>query len=81
MSLWSISTGKQLLHRDFEDNGYFGVAISSFGGVVVYGERGGVEIVDIPVTPCGKIREDRCTCLSLWEWVGNGDRVGRWEDL
>ena len=27
------------------------------------------------VTPCGKIRKDRCTCLSLWEWVGNGDRA------
>ena len=45
--VWSISTGKQLLRCDFEDNDSFGVAISSCGGVVMYGRDKGVEIVDI----------------------------------
>ena len=44
--LWSISTGEQLLHRESE-NGSYGLAISSCGGVVMYGGNGGVEIVDI----------------------------------
>ena len=47
---WSISTGKQLLCRDFEDSDYgdsYGVAISSCGGVVMYGRDEGVEIIDI----------------------------------
>ena len=43
--MWSISTGKQLLHRDVGVTNY-GVAISSCGGVVMYGSYG-VEIVDI----------------------------------
>ena len=43
--LWSISTGKQLWHRDVE--GCNGLAISSCGGVVMYGGDEGVEIVDI----------------------------------
>ena len=45
--VWSISTGKQLLRRDFEDDYTFGAAISSCGGVVMYGRDKGVEIVDI----------------------------------
>ena len=44
---WSISTGKQLLCRHFEDNDSFGVAISSCGGVVMYSREMGVDIVDI----------------------------------
>ena len=47
LCVWSISTGKQLLRRDFEDDYSFGVAISSCGGVVLYGMDEGVEIVDI----------------------------------
>ena len=45
--VWSISTGKQLLRRDFEDDDGCGVAISSCGGVLMYGSDRGVEIVDI----------------------------------
>ena len=51
--LWSISTGKQLLRRDVvrwmkcSD----GLAISSCGGVVMYGRDEGVEIVDISHLP------------------------------
>ena len=45
--VWSISTGKQLLCRDFADYGSFGVAISSCGGVLMYPGDEGVEIVDI----------------------------------
>ena len=47
--LWSISTGEQLLNREIEDNvdDSFGVAISSCGGVVMYGGHEGVEILDI----------------------------------
>ena len=47
LCVWCISTGKQLLRRDFEDNDSFGLAISSCGGVVMYGRDEGVEIVDI----------------------------------
>ena len=48
LCLWSISTGKQLLCRDCDLAGYnFGLAISSCGGVVMYGRDKGVEIVDI----------------------------------
>ena len=46
LCLWSISTGKQLLHRDFDcETPCF--AISSYGGAVLYGVQGSVEIVDI----------------------------------
>ena len=50
--LWSISTGEQLLHRVVGGEHSYGLAISSCGGVVIYG-RGdcggdeGIEIVDI----------------------------------
>ena len=48
LSSWSISTGEQRLHREFErKQGSFGVAISSCGGVVMYGRDEGIEIVDI----------------------------------
>ena len=47
LCVWSISTGKQLLHREFEEKKTYGVAISSCGGVVMYGRDEGVEIVDI----------------------------------
>ena len=48
LCVWSISTGKQLLHRELEwrDNSR-GVAISSCGGVVMHGTDKRVEIVDI----------------------------------
>ena len=45
LCLWSISTGKPLLHRDVVECSY-GLAISSCGGVVMYGSDEGVEIVD-----------------------------------
>ena len=47
--VWSISTGEQLLRREVEDCDSFGLAISSCGGVVMYGrdEVECVEIVDI----------------------------------
>ena len=44
---WSISTGKQLLCREVEYHEYYGLVISSCGGVVVYPGDEGVEIVDI----------------------------------
>ena len=44
--LWSIS-GKQLMHREFVTPNSFGLAMSSCGGVVMYGRGEGVEIVDI----------------------------------
>ena len=47
LCVWSISTGKKLLHREFECDNTYGVAISSCGGVVMYGGDEGVEIVDI----------------------------------
>ena len=48
LSSWSISTGEQRLHREFErKQGSYGVAISSCGGVVMYGRDKGIEIVDI----------------------------------
>ena len=48
LSLWSISTGEQRLHREFErKKGSYGVAISSCGGVVMYGRDEGVEIAAI----------------------------------
>ena len=49
--LWSISTGEQLLNREIveSDDGdsSYGLAISTCGGVVMYGGGEGVEIVDI----------------------------------
>ena len=47
LCLWSISTRKQLVHREFEGSDSFGLAISSCGGVVMHGRDEGVEIVDI----------------------------------
>ena len=47
LCVWSISTGKQLLHRAFENWDSYGLAISSCGGVLMYGRGEGVEIVDI----------------------------------
>ena len=48
LSSWSISTGEQRLHCEFEQNDHsYGVAISSCGGVVMYGTDEGIEIVDI----------------------------------
>ena len=47
LCLWSISTGKQLLCREFEDKCSCGLAMSSCGGVVMYTGDEGVEIVDI----------------------------------
>ena len=46
LCVWSISTGEQLLCRDFNSHSR-GLAISSCGGVVMYGENYGFEIVDI----------------------------------
>ena len=45
--VWSISTGKQLLHRVVGSENSYGLAISSCGGVLMYGRDKGVEIVDI----------------------------------
>ena len=47
LCVWSMSTGEQLLLREIENNGSYGVAISSCGGVVMYCRNEGVEIVDI----------------------------------
>ena len=47
LCLWSISTGKQLLHRTCENNHSCGLALSNCGGVLMYGVDKGVEIVDI----------------------------------
>ena len=47
LGVWSISTGEQLLCRDFEISTSFGVAISSCGGVVMYARAKGVEIMNI----------------------------------
>ena len=49
LCLWSISSGKQLLHRksDMGFNISYGLAMSSCGGVLMYGGSEGVEIVDI----------------------------------
>ena len=44
--VWSISTSEKLLHLDVV-NDNFGIAISSCGGVVMYGREEGVEILDI----------------------------------
>ena len=41
LCVWSISTGKRLLCRDFEDNSSSGLAISSCGGVVMHGMNDG----------------------------------------
>ena len=46
-SLWSISTGKNLLRTEFDHRDSCGLAISSCGGVVMYGGKECVEIVDI----------------------------------
>ena len=45
--VWSISTGKELLRREFDHCYSYGVAMSSCGGVVIHGRDGGVDIVDI----------------------------------
>ena len=46
--VWSISTGKQLLCREFDDVGSAcGLAMSSCGGVVMYHRDEGVQVVDI----------------------------------
>ena len=47
LCVWSISTGEQLLCRDFDTCDSCGLAISSCGGVVMHGMNDGVEIVDI----------------------------------
>ena len=47
LCLWSMSTGKQLLHREVGGEYSYGLAISSCGGAVMYGENVGVQIVDI----------------------------------
>ena len=47
LAVWSISTGEQLLLREFENTYSCGLAISSCGGVVMYGNDEGIEIVDI----------------------------------
>ena len=47
LCVWSISTGKQLLRRNDGDDYSYGLAISSCGGVVMYGSDEGVAIVDI----------------------------------
>ena len=47
LCVWSIATGEQLLRREFDQKDSYGVAISSCGGVVMYGRDKGVEIVDI----------------------------------
>ena len=47
LSVWSISTCQILLHREFESSDSYGLAMSSCGGVVMYGRDEGVEIVDI----------------------------------
>ena len=44
--VWSISTGKQLLRRNVGNEYSYGLAISTCGGVVMYGAKG-VAIVDI----------------------------------
>ena len=46
-SLWSISTGENLLRTEFDHRYSCGVAISSCGGVMMYGGKECVEIVDI----------------------------------
>ena len=47
LCVWSISTGKQLLRRSCDDSDSCGLALSSCGGVLMYGVDKGVEIVDI----------------------------------
>ena len=47
LCLWSISTGKELLHRDFEYKTFCGFALSRCADVVIYEGYGSVEIVDI----------------------------------
>ena len=47
LCVWSISTGEQLLRREVENNKSNGLALSSCGGVVMYGRDEYVEIVDI----------------------------------
>ena len=47
LCVWSIPTGKKLLVRQFNDNYCSGLAISSCGGVAMYGGNERVEIVDI----------------------------------
>ena len=47
LCVWSISTGEQLLCREFDNCYSFGLAISSCGGVVMYGRDEGVDMVDI----------------------------------
>ena len=45
--MWSIATGEELLCRGVADCNSLGLAISSCGGVMMYGGSDGVEIVDI----------------------------------
>ena len=47
LCVWSISTGEQLLRRKLGGCDSFGLAISSCGGVMMYGRDKGVAIVDI----------------------------------
>ena len=47
LRVWSISTGEQLLCRDLENSGSYGLAISSCGGVVMYAGDNGVQIMNI----------------------------------
>ena len=47
LCVWSVSSEEQLMHREFENQNTYGVALSSCGGVVMYAGDEGVEIVDI----------------------------------
>ena len=47
LAVWSISTGEQLLLREFADKRSYGLAMSSCGGVVMYGNDDSVEIVNL----------------------------------
>ena len=47
LAVWSISTGEQLVLREFGNIRSFGLAISSCGGVVMYGNNEGIELIDI----------------------------------
>ena len=47
LAVWSISTGEQLLLREFENTHSCGLAISSCGGVVMYGNDDGVQMINL----------------------------------
>ena len=47
VTLWSISTAKQLCSYTLQSFGVFGLALSSCGGGLMYADEGGVKIVDI----------------------------------